>query len=165
MVIFPFLPLPLKSFWKVTRTSDHLEEGQETPISRVDDVHFFLVANLYTIYNMVESKHPLALLECNEATRKLGLHNGNVHQDEGANLLVDKLTGQLKDAKVAIQKTQDNMDIVDVVYVEKTKNTIVRLSLTIQTLQGIIVEKESIVGDMARAQDKRDLIEEMDECV
>ena len=65
--------------------------------------------DLDAICNMVVSKHALALSEHNEATRMRELYKVDVHHDEGANLLVDKLRGQLKNVEATLQKTKDSM--------------------------------------------------------
>ncbi|KAI5079819.1 hypothetical protein GOP47_0005298 [Adiantum capillus-veneris] len=83
------------------------------------------------VYNMIESRHALAFSRCHEATRKLELHKADVHQDEDSNLVVDTLIGKLKNAKAALQKAEDNMDVVDAVHVEHLRNNVSRLSLTI----------------------------------
>ncbi|MCO5591581.1 hypothetical protein L7F22_045568 [Adiantum nelumboides] len=68
---------------------------------------------LDTIYNMVLSKHSFALSEYNEAFKKLELLQADVHQNEGSNLLVGKLRGQLKDTEAALLKAEGSIDAVD----------------------------------------------------
>ncbi|MCO5598095.1 hypothetical protein L7F22_052186 [Adiantum nelumboides] len=99
------------------------------------------LTQLDTVYNMVISKHYFALSEYYEAFKKLKLLQVDVHQNEGDNLLVEKLRGQLKDAEAALLKAKDSVDVVDAMKVEELKNTIGRLSLTLQTLQVVVEEK------------------------
>ncbi|MCO5595630.1 hypothetical protein L7F22_049675 [Adiantum nelumboides] len=120
---------------RMTKTLDHLEAPKETPIYIVDDVrkkNLFgpsSLTELDTVYNIVVSKHSFALSEYNEAFKKLELLQEDVHQNEGANLLVDKLRGQLKDADAALLKAEDSINVVDAMHVEELKNTIDKLSL------------------------------------
>ncbi|MCO5576352.1 hypothetical protein L7F22_030161 [Adiantum nelumboides] len=112
---------------QMTKTLDHLEAPQETPIYTVDDVQkksLFgpsSLTELDIIYNMVVSKHSFALSEYNEAFKKLELLQADVHKNEGANLLVEKLQGQLKDAEAALVKAEDSVDVVDAMHVEELK--------------------------------------------
>ncbi|MCO5611940.1 hypothetical protein L7F22_066200 [Adiantum nelumboides] len=87
----------------------------------------------------------------------------HVHQNEGANLLVDKLKGQLKDAKVALLKAKDSVNVVDAMHVEELKSTIGKLSLTLQTLQ-VVVEEKAPLDAMASTLKERDFTQEVEEC-
>ncbi|KAI5065375.1 hypothetical protein GOP47_0020070 [Adiantum capillus-veneris] len=115
---------------RMTRTPDHLEAPQETSIDIVDDVqkkNLFgppSLTELDTVYNMVVSKHSFALSEYNEAFKKLELLQDDVHRNEGANLLVENLRGQLKDVEAALLKAEGSVDVVDAMKVEQLKNTI-----------------------------------------
>ncbi|MCO5572067.1 hypothetical protein L7F22_025818 [Adiantum nelumboides] len=87
----------------------------------------------------------------------------DVHQNEGANLLVDKLKGQLKDAKAASLKAEDNNDVVDAVHVEELKNVVNRLLLTLQTLH-VVVKEKAPLDTMASALEEIDFTQEVKEC-
>ncbi|MCO5604239.1 hypothetical protein L7F22_058402 [Adiantum nelumboides] len=153
----------------MTRTLDHLEAPQETPINTIDDVQKknlfgpLSLIELDNVYNMVVSKHSFTLLEYNEAFKKLELLQADVDQNEGANLLVEKLKGQLKDAEAALLKVEGSGNVVDAMKVEQLKNTIGRLSLTLQTLQ-VVVEEKTILDAMYNALKERDFIPEVEEC-
>ncbi|MCO5572960.1 hypothetical protein L7F22_026722 [Adiantum nelumboides] len=81
----------------------------------------------------------------------------------GANLLVEKLRGQLKDAEDALLKAEDSGDAVDAMKVEQLKNTVSRLSLTLQTLQ-VVVEEKAPLDAMDSALKERDFTQELEEC-
>ncbi|MCO5560315.1 hypothetical protein L7F22_013927 [Adiantum nelumboides] len=85
------------------------------------------------------------------------------NMDSGANLLVEKLKGQLKDAKDVLLKAKGNDDVVDAMKVEQLKNTISRLSLTLQTLQ-VVVEEKAPLDSMDSALKERDFTQEVEEC-
>ncbi|MCO5564551.1 hypothetical protein L7F22_018215 [Adiantum nelumboides] len=101
----------------MTRTPNHLEGVQETTL--VDDVQTknlfsaLTLTKLDSVYNMVVSKYSFALSEYNEAFQKLEFLQADMHQNEGANLLVEKLKGQLKDAKDALLKAEGSGNVVD----------------------------------------------------
>ncbi|MCO5593124.1 hypothetical protein L7F22_047130 [Adiantum nelumboides] len=153
----------------MTRTLDHLEAAQETTFNTVDDVqkkNLFSAPSLIeldSVYNMVVSKHSFALSEYNEAFKKLELLQVDVHQNEGANLLVENLRGQLKDAEDALLKAEGSGDAVDAMKVEQLKNTVSRLSLTLQTLQ-VVVEEKAPLDAMDSALNERDFTQEVEEC-
>ncbi|MCO5564645.1 hypothetical protein L7F22_018311 [Adiantum nelumboides] len=112
---------------------------------------------------MVVSKYSFALSEYNKAFKKLKLLQADVHQNEGANLLVEKLRGQLKDAEAALLKAQGSGDAVNAMKVKQVKNTIDRLSLTLQTLQ-VVVEEKAPLDAMDSALKERDFTQEVEEC-
>ncbi|MCO5577527.1 hypothetical protein L7F22_031358 [Adiantum nelumboides] len=149
------------SLQRMTRTPNHLEAPQETPINTVDDVQKknlfgpLSLTELDTVYNMVVSKHSFALSEYNETFKKLELLQANVHQNEGANLLVENLRGQLKDAEAALLKVEGSVNAVDAMKVEQLKNTISKVSLTLQTLQ-VVVEEKTPLDAMDSALTERD---------
>ncbi|MCO5598287.1 hypothetical protein L7F22_052379 [Adiantum nelumboides] len=111
---------------------------------------------------MAISKHSFALSEYNEAFKKLELLQVDVHQNEGANLLVDKLRGHLKDAEAALLKVEDNVNVVDAMHIEELKNTVDKLSLTLQTLQ-VVVEEKAPVDAMDSALKERYFTQEVEE--
>ncbi|MCO5553749.1 hypothetical protein L7F22_007275 [Adiantum nelumboides] len=87
----------------------------------------------------------------------------DVHQNEGANLPLDKLKGQLKNAKVALLKAKDSVDVVYAMHVEELKNTVCKLSLTIQTLQ-VVVEEKAPLDAMVSALKEINFTQEVEEC-
>ncbi|MCO5562732.1 hypothetical protein L7F22_016364 [Adiantum nelumboides] len=112
---------------------------------------------------MAVSKHSFTLSKYNEAFKKLELLQADVHQNEGANLLMNKLRGQLKDEEATLLKAEDSVDVVDAMHVEELKNTVGRLSLTLQTLQ-VVVEEKAPLDAMASALKERDFTQEVEEC-
>ncbi|MCO5588615.1 hypothetical protein L7F22_042572 [Adiantum nelumboides] len=153
----------------VCETPNHLETPQETPIYTVDDVqkkNLFgpsSLTELDTVYNMAVSEHSFTLLQYNEAFKKLELLQADGHRNKGANLLVDKLKGQLKDIEAALLKAEHSVDVVDAMHVEELKNMIGRLSLTLQTLQ-VVVEEKAPLDAMSNALKERDFTQEVEEC-
>ena len=91
------------------------------------------------LLKFIERKYAHAILELNKATRKVEKHKGDIHWGEGAQLLVNSLKKQLQDAQCELQKIQDVFDPANVEKVQELRMRVDRLSLTIQTVDGVVV--------------------------
>ena len=63
-----------------------------------------------------------------------------MHQEEGAQLLVDNLRQQLQGGEAQIQELEKNPDAQDASKFQALRDRVDRLSLTIHTLAGVVVE-------------------------
>ena len=86
------------------------EQGLETPLSKLQDA----IKNMYSslesltkldgMHEAAEARHAIVLLELSEARRKVDLHKAKMHQEEGAQLLMDNLRRQLQNEEAEYKR-------------------------------------------------------------
>lgn len=139
---------------KIERSEVGHEQGPETPLLSLQDMkknmYFSLesLTELDRMHEAVEARHAIALLEINEARRKVDLHKADMHREEGAQLLVDSLRRQLQDAEAEVQEAEKGPDAQDAGKLQVLRSRVDRLTLTIHTLAGVVVDS---VPDGARS--------------
>ena len=117
-----------------------LEKSEIVPYMCVDSE---AVAELDAMVLVLEKKHADALSELNEATRKVDKYKADMHRDKGAQLLVSSLKRQLEDSQCELQMLENMSDPTSAEKVQGLRMKVDRLSLTIQTVDGVVMDTAS----------------------
>ena len=148
-----------------------LEQGLETPLSRLQDAVKNMCSSLESLteldgmHEAAEARHAIALSELSEARRKVDLHKAKMHQEEGAQLLVDRLRRQLQDGEAEIQEVEKNPDAQDASKLQALRDRVDRLTLTIHTLGGVVVTDSVPDGARSMALEHLELAEQREASV